>query len=153
MRRFFADSQHLLRAALLLVVGVVLFVVLRAAFVPADFGIHGHYRAGALADNQNQPLHFAGHGACEECHSDVVAARLGSKHEQIGCEACHGALAAHAADPGTSTPVRPDARAICLRCHTQKVTIPEWFPQVDPATHGDGQACNTCHQPHRPAVQ
>lgn len=153
MRRIFADSQHLLRAAILLVAGVLLFVVLRAAFVPKDFGTHGHYRAGALLDNQNAPLRFAGRAACEECHTDVVAARRGSKHEGIGCEACHGALAAHAADPGALTPPRPDAKHICLVCHLQKVTIPARFPQVDPAQHGEGQACNTCHQPHHPEVQ
>lgn len=153
MSRFFADSQHLLRAAVLLLAGALLFVVLRAVFVPKGFGEYGHYRAGAILDNQNRPLHFAGRAACEECHTDVVAARHGSKHERIGCEACHGALAAHAADPGAETPPRPDAKTICLRCHQHNVTAPASFPQVIPKEHGDGQACNACHPAHHPDVQ
>ena len=152
MRRYLADSQHLLRAALLLVAGALLFVVMRAALVPEGFGEHGHYRSGALLDNQNPPLQFAGRAACEECHTDVVAARQGSKHERIGCEACHGPLAAHAADPGAAAPQRPDPQHLCLVCHMRKVTAPASFPQVNPAEHGAGQACASCHLPHHPDV-
>jgi hypothetical protein len=153
VKSVFANGQHLVRAAVLLLAGVGVFLVARAAFVPKGFGTYGHYRAGALLDNQNRPLHFAGRAACEECHTDVVAVRHGSKHERIGCEACHGPQAAHAADPGAETPKRPDAKTICLRCHMQKVTAPASFPQVNPKDHGDNQACNTCHPPHHPEVQ
>jgi len=66
------------------------------AMMPKDFGQYGHYRPGALADNAAMPISFAGRAACEECHADVVEGRAGHKHEHVGCEACHGALAAHA---------------------------------------------------------
>jgi hypothetical protein len=43
----FRDAEHLARLAGLFLAGAALFVVLRAALVPDDFGVYGHYRAGA----------------------------------------------------------------------------------------------------------
>jgi hypothetical protein len=151
--RIFEHGSHLIRAAALLLGGVVVFVVLRGLLVPAGFGELGHYRFGALAANQDRPLHFAGRTACEECHTDVAAVRKGSKHERIGCEACHGPLAAHAADPGAVKPELPDGKSICLVCHRVDASAPAGFPKIDPKDHGDGAACNTCHKPHHPEIE
>lgn len=150
MNKFFVDGQHLIRAGALLLGGVLVFVVVRALLVPAGFGELGHYRSGALGDVAALPLHFAGRAACEECHSDIAEARRGSHHERIGCESCHGALAAHAADPGSLTPKPPDAGTVCLRCHSTQAARPATFPQVDPKEHGSGTRCNECHKPHHP---
>jgi hypothetical protein len=152
MSELFKDKEHLIRMAGLFVVGLAGFVLARGALVPADFGRYGHYRAGALDDNRGRPLHFAGRAACADCHDDVVRARTGSKHAAVGCEACHGALADHAADPGSVTPARPDAKTVCFVCHLPNVAKPRGFPQVDPREHGDSAPCNTCHQPHHPEV-
>ena len=152
MRNLFEHGQHLLRAAALLVGGVLVFVVVRALLVPDGFGTYGHYRAGALEDNRNRELRFAGRQACFECHTDIVEARAGSHHERVGCESCHGALAARAADPGSVTPQLPDPKQVCLVCHRHKVSMPVTFPQIDPAEHGDGAACTECHRPHHPEV-
>lgn len=152
MSHLFKDKEHLIRMAALFVVGIGVFVVARAVMVPDGFGDYGHFRAGALGDNRARPLGFAGRAACADCHDDVVEARKGSKHAGVGCEACHGALADHAADPEQVKPQRPDAKTICLVCHLTNVAKPDAFPQVDPKEHGDGEPCGSCHQPHHPEV-
>jgi len=153
MRELFRDAEHLIRLAGVFMVGTLLFLAARAAFVPADFGVYGHYRAGALDDNREITPAFAGSAACEECHDDVVEARKGSAHSRVGCEACHGPLYTHAADPGTSVPERPEGGDICLTCHRASSSRPEWFPQVDAEEHAMGDACDDCHMPHHPAIE
>ncbi len=149
----FKDVEHFVRAAILFGVGIVLFLILRAAMIPKDFGQYGHYRPGALADNAAMPISFAGRAACEECHADVVEGRAGHRHEHVGCEACHGALAAHAADPSGSQPELPDAKTLCRSCHERNVARPAAFPQVDGDEHSGGEVCTSCHQPHHPEVE
>jgi hypothetical protein len=150
MRRLLDDKQHLVRMALLFVVGFLVFLVGRVVFVPHDFGVYGHYRAGALADNRARPLGFAGQGACSDCHSDVVDARVGSKHQKVSCEACHGPLARHVADAENVKPVKPDPNKVCLTCHLENVAKPASFPQVNAASHAKGQPCSACHPHHHP---
>jgi uncharacterized CHY-type Zn-finger protein len=149
----FRDFAHLLRLAVIFALGLVAFVAARAMLVPDDFGVHGHFRAGALGDNRQRPLVHAGAEACGECHDDVVASRAGGGHESIGCEACHGPLAAHAAEPSDQAPELPDGGAICLRCHVAASAKPDGFPQVVPAEHAGDEACDTCHSPHAPRLE
>jgi tetrathionate reductase subunit B len=61
-------------------------------------------------------------------------------------------LAAHADDPMTVTPVKPDTAVLCARCHTASAAKPVSFPQVDPADHSGGVPCETCHNPHSPII-
>lgn len=144
------DGGHLVRVAGLFAAGVLLFLLLRAVFVPEDFGKYGHYRAGALADNASRPIAFAGKPACLDCHSDVQDAQKGSKHARLSCETCHGPLARHAADPEKLTPAKLVATTLCLGCHRTNAARPEKFPQVDPKDHSEGAACESCHKPHHP---
>ncbi len=150
MKRLCEDTQHLWRMAALFGVGLVVFVVARAFLVPDDFGVLGHYRAGALADNAAASPVFAGQTACADCHGDVLDERVGSKHAKVSCEACHGPLATHVADPENVKPTRPDPGKICLVCHLANVAKPPAFPQVDVATHAGGKACAECHPHHHP---
>jgi predicted CXXCH cytochrome family protein len=83
----------------------------------------------------------------------VVDARAGAAHERVACEACHGALYAHAQDPGAVTPERPDGATVCLRCHEAMASRPDWFPQVDFDDHAMGDPCNACHEPHHPSIE
>ena len=152
MRGLFKDKEHLLRMAALFAVGVLVFVVARGLLVPEDFGVYGHFRAGALQDNRQRPPGFAGRAACGDCHADVLEARAGSRHAGVGCEACHGALGRHAEEPEAMAPVKPDGAHVCLVCHVANVAKPKSFPQVDPAEHGDGQPCSDCHRPHHPEI-
>ena len=146
----FRNSEHLLRMIGLFVVGTSLFFVISRFMVPRDYGLYGHFRAGALTDERARPIAFADGAACAQCHDDIVASRKGSKHAAINCQACHGALAGHAEDPSAVTPVKPDAGKICVVCHTQLVGRPATMPQVDPADHSGGSPCNQCHNPHHP---
>ncbi len=152
MQRFLKDREHLFRMAGLFLIGLILFLVVQLLLVPKDFYKFGHFRAGALADNAARPVAFAGRQACESCHPDVVAARKGSRHGMIGCEACHGALAKHADDPGSLKPTRPDGRTLCLVCHREDVAKPKSFKQVNPQEHMGGEACISCHKPHHPEM-
>lgn len=147
-----SDYEHVLRVGVLFLFAVVVFVALRWWFLPADFGVYGFYRAGALDDNRNRPLAHAGRAACEACHADIVEARAGGRHERIGCEACHGPLAAHAAGEDVPAPAPPDPRTTCIRCHAAKAGKPAGFPQVDVGDHAPEGDCSACHQPHRPGM-
>ena len=133
----------------LAVVAIVLFVGARSMLVPADYGRIGPYREAALEQNRARPIAYAGQIACVECHTDVADARKANAHAQIGCESCHGPLAAHAADPANAAK-RPDPRAICAVCHLPNAAKPPQFKTVVFADHADAGPCTTCHPPHAP---
>jgi len=152
MRDLFRHGGHLLRVAGLFLAGVAAFLVLQAFLVPEGFGVYGHYRAGAIGESRLRPAAFAGRAACVECHSDVPDVMKGGRHEAIRCEACHGPLAAHAADPSEKKALRPDGRALCARCHAGNVARPLTFPQVVVADHAGEEACTTCHVAHKPGL-
>jgi hypothetical protein len=152
MKNRFKDYEHVFRMAGLFAVGTASFFILRAWMVPADFGVYGHYRAGALADNAAYPLKYAGRAACLDCHSDIEEIRRGGKHAGIGCEACHGPLAGHATEMNPEKPTLPDPRETCLRCHAARPSKPHGFPQVDVEEHAPAGACTDCHVAHNPAI-
>lgn len=152
MSRFLRNKEHFGRMAGLFGLGIAAFFVARYLLVPPGFGLYGHYRPGALADNMHRPLQFAGAVACADCHPDVVEARKGSKHARIGCEACHGALDAHAKAPTDVVPTRPNGRELCLACHLANVARPKTFPQVQIPEHSDAGPCLACHKAHSPAI-
>ena len=145
------DAGHLFRFAGLFVVAFLVFLVVRHYVVPKSFGEYGHYRGAAIGEIAAHPIKFAGHDACETCHTDIADTKSKGKHAHVNCEACHGALAMHADDPASVTPVRPDTAVLCARCHTASAAKPKNFPQVDPADHSGGAPCQTCHNPHNPA--
>ena len=147
----FKDREHLFRVAALFLVGIAAFFVAKALFVPKDFGVYGHYRAGALADNRARPISFAGQAACLECHSDVAEVKNTGRHARLSCESCHGPLAQHASGD-VPKPPRPEGRAICIGCHTANKSKPRFLPQVVIADHAPDGACTECHKPHAPKI-
>jgi hypothetical protein len=58
----------------------------------------------------------------------------------------------HADDPSSVKLVLPDTTVLCVRCHTASTAKPKGFPQVVPAEHSNGLACDTCHNPHSPGM-
>ena len=132
--------------------GITLFFIFRAVMVPEDFGLLGHYRAGALADNMLKPIRYAGEAACVDCHSAVREKRMTARHAGVHCEACHGPLANHAADVSVA-PARPPGRATCLKCHAARPSKPAGFPQVIPEDHAPEGDCIVCHVAHAPKIQ
>lgn len=148
----FRDVEHLLRLAAVFAVGIVLFLVLRAYFVPKSFGQYGHYRGNALNEIAAREPRYAGHQACEDCHSDVVELKKAGKHAGVNCEACHGPLGKHVGNPADVVPQLPEPLALCPRCHEANSAKPAGFPQVVTKDHMGDIKCDTCHQPHSPLL-
>jgi len=147
----FKDAGHLFRLAAVFIVGCLLFLGMRQFLVPKSFGQYGHYRGAAIGEIASRPVNFAGHQACEGCHADVLEKKKVGRHVQVNCEACHGPLAKHADDPSVQ-PVKLDTAVLCVRCHEANAAKPKGFPQVASADHSTGLLCDTCHQPHSPAI-
>ena len=147
----FRAYAHLLRLAALSAVVIGLFLIVRSLWVPADYGVLGPYRAGAIAQIQARPIAYAGQMACVECHTDVAAVRQANAHAAISCESCHGASAGHAADPAVAAP-RPDPRATCAVCHRPDAAKPRSFKTVVFDEHADPGPCTSCHAAHAPKL-
>jgi hypothetical protein len=139
----FKDAGHLFRLAAVFVAGGMAFVGVRTFLVPKSFGQYGHYRGNAMAEIAARPVNFAGHQACEDCHADILGKKKSGKHVHVNCEACHGPLA---------KPAKLDTAVLCVRCHEANIAKPKTFPQVVSADHSSGLPCDTCHQPHSPAI-
>jgi hypothetical protein len=152
MRRF-EDFEHVVRLVVVFAVAFVAFLVWRAWMVPDDFGVYGHYRAGALTDAQARPMAYGGQATCGACHTDADTVRQAGAHAAVSCESCHGPLAAHAEAPGDQLPSRPDGRATCVPCHAAGTGSPRAFPQVIVDEHAGEAACIDCHRPHAPGMQ
>lgn len=151
--KHFRDFEHLLRFAFLFCVAFVVFLVIRHFVVPKSFGEYGHYRGAAISEIAARPVHFAGQQRCEECHTDVASLKQSGVHAGVRCEACHGPLAGHTDDPGNVLPAKLDTAQLCVRCHAASAAKPKNFPQVAAEEHSGGVPCETCHQPHSPAIQ
>ena len=152
MRDFLRSTEHLIRVAMLLALGIAAFLVIRRLVVPPEFGKYGPFRPAAMDDIRARPIKFAGREACEACHSEQAEVKAKGKHAGVGCEACHGPLARHAEDPTSVIPKLPDTAVLCGRCHEANSAKPESFPQVVTAEHSAGLPCNTCHKPHTPKI-
>jgi Cytochrome c7 and related cytochrome c len=148
----FKDAEHLFRLAAVFLVGFVLFLIARGLLVPKSFGQYGHYRGDAIAEIAARPVSYAGHQVCEGCHTEVFDVKSKGVHKAVACESCHGPLAAHADDPAAVQPEKLDTAKLCVRCHQENVAKPKAFPQVVAQEHSGGAACNSCHQPHSPAM-
>jgi hypothetical protein len=148
----FADYQHVLRIAVVFVAGVVLFLVWRSWMVPEDFGVYGHYRAGAIAEAASQTPVFSGQASCIDCHSDVQEVRAAGRHAQVTCEACHGPLGIHARGETDVAPIRPSNRGVCLGCHIDRPGMPVSFPKIIVNEHSESGPCTDCHKSHAPGI-
>ncbi len=153
MKDQFKDYEHLIRLGLLVVVVVAAFFLVRGWLIPKGFGQWGHYRPGALEDNRAHALVFAGQNECTTCHEDIWKTKQGGKHAGVHCEACHGALASHAAEQNPPKPVKPDPLKLCPVCHTKDVAKPAGFPQIEQKEHNPGAACTDCHPAHKPELR
>ena len=151
MKRF-KDAEHLFRLASVFLAGAIAFLGLRSFLVPSSFGQYGHYRGKAIAEIAALPVSYAGHEVCEGCHTDVLDVKSKGVHKGIACESCHGPLAEHANDPASVQPAKLDTAKLCVRCHEANTAKPKNFPQVVSEEHAGGAACNSCHQPHNPAM-
>lgn len=129
-----------------------MFLAARGLFVPRSFGQYGHYRAAAIAEAAEKPVVFAGHQACQTCHTDVLEVKSKGVHARVACGSCHGPLAKHADDATSLQPPKIDVVVLCVRSHEANIAKPKTFPLMVSADHSGGVVCDTCHKPHRPAI-
>ena len=143
--------QHVIRASFLFILGLGVFLIVRWALVPADFGKYGFYRGGALDSARAVKIRYAGEAPCVDCHEDQAKDRKGQRHEFVRCEACHGPLARHAdGDFDNDKPHALNPKTFCWACHAELKGRPEFVRQMDPTDHAPGENCTECHKPHRP---
>ena len=138
------------RLLILATIVLILFIALRKLFIPATFGVYGHYRAAAVDSISALPINYAGHKACLDCHDDIEAVKSKSYHRWVNCEACHGPGEEHIQSGGDVRPTVPRDRAHCVLCHTYDPAKPTGYPQIDPVAHNPVKPCITCHNPHAP---
>jgi hypothetical protein len=81
------EAGHLFRFAGLFVLAFLVFLVVRHYVVPKSFGQYGHYRGAAIGEMAARPVKFAGHEACESCHTDILDTKKAGKHAHVNCEA------------------------------------------------------------------
>lgn len=111
---------------------------------------------------------YAGAEACKTCHEDIyngweksphwkttLYTRVG--HEKQGCEACHGAGAAHIQNPGDpatifhfKTASTKETSARCMECHESGKEQMNFEHSVH-AQNNVG--CLDCHSPHHAKVE
>ena len=146
------DYEHVFRVALVFAAAIAAFLIWRAWMVPADFGVYGHFRAGAIKDIAALPVVYAGQAECVACHTDVKEVRQAGRHAKVACEACHGPLGQHARGDTDVAPIRPSTRGVCLTCHTSRVGMPAAFPKIVVKEHSDAGPCTECHKAHSPSL-
>lgn len=148
--------KHLIRGGLLLLIGVVAIVTLRALVLQgritlADFGLRPPRQERSTADWADRPLEYTSSLKCAggDCHEGIYELWDTSSHGSVACETCHGAAPAHVVD--TELPVPVDRRGeVCHLCHARLIARPTDHPQIELADHYPETTCMACHKAHRP---
>ncbi len=155
--------DHIIRFALLIIVVIVGFCIVRTYMVPESFGNHGsytyaYYRADSKIEQAARTVVYQGTEHCTACHAPEAATLAEGTHAALNCESCHGNFKAH----NNNTPDRmaiSDPIDTCMVCHEGLNARPSEFPQISSfAEHLTDQGeilqpdinCLTCHDPHMP---
>ena len=164
----FEDVRHIVHVAVIILVVIVAFVIVRSLTLDKSFGQYGHYRGASLEERKKLPVIFQGVETCWECHEEEsgevwVGSEfwLDGKHSSNTCMNCHS----KAIPPGEKTPcsagfVRPrdTSNNLCLICHGVLAARPKAPEAYDKKRHieeheeEEGQKCIECHVPHYPAI-
>ncbi len=154
-------AKHIFRAALLLILIAIGFIVVRWFAVPRSFGMYGHYRFNSIAEHMAQlPVHGSA-TVCQECHDEIWQKRAEGKHTLVSCETCHASLAFHIKEDEKIAAMPVDrSYALCARCHQRLTARPESFPQVviknhlmDKEVEMSESVCLECHNAHDPSLE
>jgi hypothetical protein len=144
--------KHLVRAAILLGILVLVAIVLPRVLPLSKvtsleaFGFYGG--KDNTAEIKQLPVSYADPIRCNDCHADKHATWSNSVHQTVSCENCHGPAENHI-DEGVSLSINSTS-SLCANCHFKLAARPAGFPQVDFSTHGNGENCISCHNPHDP---
>lgn len=168
-------AAHFLRLVAIVVIAVAGFLIVRRQFVPKDFGVKGHYRLSAIADEAKREPRHLGSDACAECHEEISTAKQQGKHHIPQCENCHGPGLMHtkviAGDSTAGYPdrilklknaiKRPTGITECKWCHLKTFERPSTLKSIanfeqHVLSHGGIYTANTkcvdCHDPHTTVV-
>lgn len=168
-------AAHFLRLVALLVVAVVGFLFVRSKVVPQDFGVKGHFRLSAIADEAAREPRHIGSDACAECHDEIGNAWKAGKHRTPQCENCHGPGLMHtkvvAEESTTAYPDRilkirlairrPTGIVECKWCHLRTFERPSTLKSIanvadhinsHTGTFTKDSKCIDCHNPHTTVV-
>lgn len=100
---------------------------------------------------QAKPLTYTSSSVCAQCHEPEHARLISATHKTIGCQSCHGPLAAHAeaGDKATSeqVAVKVPTNEVCVRCHIAATGRPAGMREIIPSQHYMSE-CLQCHDPH-----
>ena len=132
----------------MVVIIVVVLLVVRAIYVPGDFGIHGgftynFYRQANVSEWQSVSVKYQGREYCGTCHQGNYDLIMASPHSVIQCENCHGPGIGH---PDTVKKLTPgNSRQLCWRCHiylpypgSGRAVVPGIEPQRSSRPPGHG---------------
>lgn len=152
-------KSHVWRPLYVVIGIVIIILIIRAFYVPADFGVHergymyGWYREGNIEEWKKFKVKYRGEEYCKDCHPDKLESIMKTPHAIIQCENCHGPAIDHPTEPQK---LKIDkSREQCLRCH-----FPLPYPTsgranirgIDPEKHNPGIECAMCHNPHSPSL-
>jgi DmsE family decaheme c-type cytochrome len=123
--------------------------------------------AQSSASAQSKAPEYAGSESCKTCHEEVYKSWEKGPHwkqtlkeggiAKHGCEDCHGAGAAHVADPADTSTLflfekasSKDINARCLTCHAGG---PQHMNAINSVHSQNGVSCISCHSPHHPETK
>lgn len=153
-------KSHIWRPLFVVIGLVVLVLIIKAIYVPKDFGIHergymyGWHRKSNEEEWKAFQVKYKTSEYCKDCHNDKYSSIMTTAHAIIQCENCHGPAIDHPSDPPKLTIDR--RKELCLRCH-----FPLPYPTsgrsnirgIDPEKHKPGKECYECHNPHKPTLE
>lgn len=161
-----SPKSHLYRLAILLVLFLVGFLVLRELATPASWNSEGWYRADVLEEMKALPLIYGGissldagdrNETCKTCHAKEDKVIRKKKHKKLSCESCHGPISDHVRDGKKIAPAIVDKSTDqCANCHSVQINRPEGFPQFTMTIKKHKRAvreelpCLKCHEAHDP---
>ncbi len=147
----------------LLVVALAVGAAVRAAAKPAGFGVRGHWRDAAPAEEAARTPLLQGKLTCADCHKPEFTGHEKDVHRSIQCEVCHGPGREHVKARKSDAPVDQERMfrelepSNCLTCHSRLSARPSSHPTIDPVAHYEFRGvtdpktpCQSCHSPHEP---
>lgn len=153
-------KSHVFRPLWLIMGLVGIVLIIRAFYVPKDFGVHergymyGWYREGNIEDWKKVTVKYQGRDYCKDCHPDKFESIMKTPHSIIQCENCHGPAIEHPSNPPKLQIDR--SRGFCLRCHTRLLYPTSGRANIrgiDPEQHNPDIECSICHNPHNPSLE
>ncbi len=153
-------ATHIRRLIALLVIFAMLFIAGKYIFPPKSFWAYGHYRGDSVTEIAAAHPTYVNPDSFSTVYPKEYETWTTGIHKVVKCQVCHigadksqyAASFSTAVPPPamTTLPMPEDTRKLCVKCHERIAGRPDDMPQIDVPSHGNGQACIACHNPHSP---